>query len=267
MVKTIKRKRIKSKNNNSSLKELSELLKELSLTTIARDIQDLLTQAEMNGPGYSQFLHNLLLTEKSARTDRKTFRNLNRSKLGIGPVDFKGFDFTARPKLPPGVVKELLLCKFIEDRRNIILVGKSSTGKTTVAKTIGRAACNLGYSVLYQSMADILRDLYASHADDSYLKIMSKLIRYDLLILDDAGFENLSVKHTNELFRLVSARHRQRSFIVASNLPFKKWAEFIPSPAQAVAIADRLIDNATILRFSGKPYRKPLKIYGAPLED
>jgi DNA replication protein DnaC len=70
----------------------------------------------------------------------------------------------------------------------------------------------------------------------------------------------------NELFRIVSARTRERSTIVVTNLPFKPWGEFLPSPAQAVAIADRLVDNATILRFSGKPYRQPRDVHGAPLD-
>ena len=70
-----------------------------------------------------------------------------------------------------------------------------------------------------------------------------------------------------ENFRVVCARYRQRSTLVVSNLPFKQWAEFLPSPAQAVAIADRLVDDATILRFSGKPYRQPRDVHGAPLED
>ena len=62
------------------------------------------------------------------------------------------------------------------------------------------------------------------------------------------------------------ARYRQRSTIVVSNLPFKQLGEFLPSPGQAVAIADRLVDDATILRFTGKPYRQPRDVHGAPLD-
>src|SRR5882724_12659087 len=89
----------------------------------------------------------------------------------------------------------------------------------------------------------------------------------DLLLLDDAGFSDLGRDAANELFRVVCARYRQRSTLVVSNLPFRHWAEFLPSPAQAVAIADRLVDDATILRFSGKPYRQPRDVHGAPLDN
>ena len=89
----------------------------------------------------------------------------------------------------------------------------------------------------------------------------------DLLLLDDCGFDTeLGREAANEFFRLVCARHRQRSTVVVTNLPFRQWGEFLPSPAQAVAIVDRLVDQATILRFSGKPFRQPREIHGAPLE-
>jgi hypothetical protein len=81
------------------------------------------------------------------------------------------------------------------------------------------------------------------------------------------GVTELGREAANELFRIVSARTRVRSTLVVTNLPFTQWGEFLPSPAQAVAIADRLVDNATILRFTGKPYRQPRAIHGAPLED
>jgi hypothetical protein len=81
------------------------------------------------------------------------------------------------------------------------------------------------------------------------------------------GIADLGPDAANGLFRVVCARYRLRSTIVVSNLPFKHWAEFLPSPAQAVAIADRLVDDATILRVSGKPYRQPRDVHGDPLDN
>ena len=113
----------------------------------------------------------------------------------------------------------------------------------------------------------MLGTLHAARADGTYRKVLRRVANSDLLILDDAGFTDLGRDAANELFRVVCARARQRSTIVVSNLPFKQWAEFLPSPAQAVAIADRLVDDATILRFSGKPYRQPRDVHGAPLDN
>jgi DNA replication protein DnaC len=179
----------------------------------------------------------------------------------------EGFDWAARPQFSPQVVKELLTCRFIDEHRNVILVGRPSTGTTTVAKAIGHAAWSYALSVYYAPTAEVLGTLHAARADGTYRKVFRRVSTADLLILDDAGFSDLGRDAANELFRVVCARYRQRSTLVVSNLPFKQWAEFLPSPAQAVAIADRLVDDATILRFSGKPYRQPRDVHGAPLDN
>jgi DNA replication protein DnaC len=242
------------------------LLEQLNLTTAARRLGELLAQAETAQPSYSEFLRQILEAEDAARWERKLQRRRRWSKLGP-PVTLDGFDWAARPQLSPQVVKELLTCRFIEEHRNLILVGRPSTGKTTVAKAIGHAACARALSVYYAPMAEVLQTLHAARADGTYRKVFRRVTTPALLILDDAGFSELGREAANELFRIVSARTRERSTIVVTNLPFKQWGEFLPSPAQAVAIADRLVDDATILRFSGKPYRQPRDVHGAPLDD
>jgi DNA replication protein DnaC len=242
------------------------LLDQLNLTTAARRLDDLLTQAETAQPSYSAWLRQILEAEAAARWERKLLRRRRWSKLGP-PVTLDGFDWAARPQLSPQVVKELLTGRFIDECRNVILVGRPSTGKTTVAKALGHAACARALSVYYAPMADVLQALLAARADGTYRKVFRRVTESTLVILDDAGFTELGREAANELFRIVSARTRVRSTVVVANLPFKQWGEFLPSPAQAVAIADRLIDNATILRFTGKPYRQPRDIHGAPLDD
>jgi len=242
------------------------LLEQLNLTTAARRLGDLQAQAETAQPAYSEFLRQILEAEDAARWERKLQRRRRWSKLGP-PVTLDGFDWAARPQLSPQVVKELLTCRFVEEHRNVILVGRPSTGKTTVAKAIGHAACARALSVYYAPMAEVLQTLHAARADGTYRKVFRRVTTPALLILDDAGFSELGREAANELFRVVSARTRERSTIVVTNLPFKQWGEFLPSPAQAVAIADRLVDDATILRFSGKPYRQPRDVHGAPLDD
>jgi DNA replication protein DnaC len=244
---------------------LCQLVQQMSLTTLAERLADLLAQAENGHPSYSDFLRQALQIEQAARAERKVQRRIRWSKLGA-LVTLDGFDWAARPQLSPQVIKELLTCRFVDERRNVILVGRPSTGKTSVSRAIGHAACRRSMSVYYATMADMLQSLHAARADGSYRKAFRRVTSPDLLILDDAGFSALDRDAANELFRVVCARYRQRSTIVVTNLPFKQWGEFLPSPAQAVAIADRLIDNATILRFGGKPFRNPRDIHGAPLD-
>jgi len=250
------------------IEALRALLVELNLTTLARELPGLLSRAETSAapPAYSEFLRQALEAEQAARTERKIQRRLRWSKLGP-PLTLDGFDWSARPQLTPSAVKELLTCRFIEEKRNLILVGRPSLGKTTVARAIGHAACQKLYSVYKAQMGDLLADLHAAKADGTYRKVFRRVTQPDLLILDDAGLETgLGPDAANELFRVVCARYQQRSSIVVTNIPFRQWGSFLPSPAQAVAIADRLVDGASILRFTGKPFRVPKEVLGAPLE-
>jgi DNA replication protein DnaC len=159
------------------------LLDQLNLTTAARRLDELLTQAETAQPSYSAFLRQILEAEAAARWERKLLRRRRWSKLGP-PVTFDGFDWAARPQLSPQVVKELLTCRFIDEHRNVLLVGRPSTGKTTVAKAIGHAACARALSVYYASMADALQALLTARTDGTYRKVFRRVAESALLIVD-----------------------------------------------------------------------------------
>jgi DNA replication protein DnaC len=251
--------------SKNPLERLEELLVDLDLTTLAREMGSLLRGAEETKPAFSEFLRQALEIEASARHARKIQRRLRWSRIGA-VMQLKDFDFASRPQLSAAVVKELSTCRFIEERRNVILVGKPSTGKTSIAKILAQAACERGMPVYYVTMTDMLASLHAARADGTYRKTLRRVVTPQLLVIDDAGFAALDREMTNELFRVVCERYRQRSTVVVTNLPFRRWGEFLSSPEQAVAIADRLIDGATILRFGGPPFRKPRDIHGAPLD-
>lgn len=225
----------------------------------------LLAKAATAAPSYSDFLRQAVEVEWTARTERSIERRLRRSRLGPA-ASLDAFDFASRPQLSAAAVRELATCRFVEERRNVLIVGRPSTGKTTVAKALGHAACLRGHSVYYATMADMLRELHASNADGTYREAFRRVVRPALLLLDDAGFTPLAAEAAAELFRVVCARHQRASTIVISNLPFMKWGEFLTSTALAVAITDRLVDNATILRFGGKSFRGPREVLGAPLD-
>ena len=246
--------------------ELIQLAIDLDLTTLAETLPAFLEQAENESPSFTDFGLTLFRAEINARRTRRLERSLKRSHLG-SVEGLEGFDFAARPKLDPRVVKELLGCRFVAEHRNILCLGRAGLGKTRVAKAIAHAACLADYSVLCVLAADMIEELHASHADGTFKRALRRYVKPSLLCIDEFGYQPFSSEATNYLFRLVSARHRQGSIVLTANTGFSKWKSLFPSEATAVATVDRLVDRATILRFTGKSFRQPRDIVGAPLED
>jgi DNA replication protein DnaC len=143
------------------LQELIQLAGDLDLTALAQVLPEILSRAEKEALSFTEFASALLRTEVTARRDRSLARGLRRSRLGtVEGLD--GFDFAKRPQLEPRVVRELLNCRFVEERRNVLCLGKPGLGKTRVAKAIAHAACSAGYSTLCVLTAEMLEDLHAS---------------------------------------------------------------------------------------------------------
>ena len=251
---------------SNAIEEAIQIATELNLTALAKCLEEKLLAAEKQQPSYTDFFRQLLQAELSARQERRLTRNLKRANLGA-VVGLDGFDFALRPKLEPRMIKELCNCQFVKQHRNILCFGRPGTGKTRICKTLAHAACLAGYSVLCVNTAAMIEDLQSSHVDGSFNRFFRRYTKPALLFLDEFGYEPFTATATNYLFRIVSARYEVSSIILTSNVGFTQWNKLFPSEAMAVATVDRLVDKATILRFTGKSCRGPKEIIGPPLEE
>lgn len=246
--------------------EIVRIAEELDLTSLPPVLSDLLGRAQREGISYSEMVRILLATEANARRERKMVRGLKRSRLG-NVEGMEGFDYSIRAQIRASVIQELLLSSWVPSGQNVICLGGPGLGKTRVIKALAHAAWQRGHSVLYAITADVLEELRASRTDGTLRRVLRRYVKPSVLCLDEFGYQGIGIEATDHLFRLVSARHRKASTLIAANTGFRQWKSFFPSEVQAQATVDRLVDDAIVLRFTGKSGRPPREIHGAPLPE
>lgn len=155
--------------------------------------------------------------------------------------------------------EELATGDFIRRRDNVVFVGESGLGKSHLIQAIGRRCCVVGYRVRYVTSAELLEELTAASGDKSLPSKVRFYRRFDLLIIDEFGFDKLERREYPEspslLYKVIDSRSRQGSTALVTNVEFKEWTDYLEDPPLAMALLDRMVDNAIIQRFQGKSYR------------
>ena len=148
--------------------------------------------------------------------------------------------------------------EFIGRRQNLVWVGQSGVGKSHLIQAIGQRACVLGYRVRYETSASILQELTAALADQTLPRLLRYYAKFDLVILDEFGFDRLermeSPQAASLLYKLINVRG-ERSTALVTNIDFEAWGEYLGDPPLAMAFLDRIVDGAIILKINGKSYR------------
>ncbi|HHD80615.1 MAG TPA: AAA family ATPase, partial [Campylobacterales bacterium] len=92
------------------------------------------------------------------------------------------------PELSKRQIKELASCKYIQERRNIIFMGRTGTGKTHLATALGLEACQQNFKTRFVSGYSLANELIEAYNDRDLIRIISRYKRFNLLILDELGY-------------------------------------------------------------------------------
>ena len=229
------------------------LSKHLKLPTFA-NYTDILRQSQPNAD-FSDLLLDLLMAETAARQE-----NQNRRRLKAAGFPYQktldDFDFSQlNPSISPIFLQELASCKFVDERKNIVMIGNPGRGKTHASIAIGLKACLLGYRVLFKNAGTLSTEL--AEARDAYQlgRIERQLEKTDLLILDELSYMSFNKYESELLFKVISDRSERSSAIVTTNLPFSRWTELFENTTMVSALVDRLTYKSHVLDMSGPSYR------------
>lgn len=235
--------------------QVKTFLNELRLPGMAGALEKTTTDATAEAWSYTQYLDVLLQAEQDDREKRKAASRIKASKLRLHPA-FEDFDFTANRSITKAQIKELYALKWADQGRAILLIGQTGVGKTFIAQAAGLHACSHGKSVLFMSVPTLLENQALARSTGAYLKFRDKLIKPDILILDDFGMRKFTTMEAQDLCEILEERSMGKSTIITTQLPLDHWHEVLPDPVIADAILDRLIHSALQFKITGESYRK-----------
>ncbi|MBU4491110.1 MAG: IS21-like element helper ATPase IstB [Euryarchaeota archaeon] len=201
-----------------------------------------------------EFLHTVFRKELEHREESRKARLLREAAFPIYKT-IDGYDL-AKVKFPGALNrKDLTETIFIQNKQNIVMYGKVGTGKTHLAVALGVKACSLGLVVRFFSVAELVVRLSDAARSGSLEKTLTKILKADLIILDEWGYVPLDKQGAQLLFRIISDSYERRSIIITTNLEFSKWGAILTDDQMAAAMIDRLAHHGHLLIFEGESYR------------
>jgi len=238
-------------------------LQDLRFTGMAKALTEQMALPDIDELSFEERLGLLVDREMTEREDRRLATRLRQAKLKqnacIEDIDFK------QPRgLDKSLILDLAQCQWIKKHLNLLITGPTGVGKTWVACALAQKACREGFTSLYLRLPRLLQELPIAKGDGTYTRLMNRLAKVDVLILDDWGLSKLIAEQRRDLLEILEDRHDNRSTIVTSQLPLDQWHHIIGDPTLADAILDRLVHNAYKINLKGESMRKNKSKLTAP---
>lgn len=229
-------------------------LTELKLDGMSKAYKAILEMPVQNQPSLNQFMARLAEAELQERTARRTALYLKQSKLRYDAI-LEQVHCTPERNLTQDKLMMIADCGFIDRAENILISGKTGTGKSYLACAIGRQACSLGYRTLYFGINRFLEKIAMAKLDGTYIKLLNQIEKAHLIIIDDFGLHPLNGSTRRAVLQILEDRYGIKSTIIISQLPVAKWYEYIGESTISDAIMDRLAGNAHRIDLEGPSLR------------
>ena len=201
-------------------------------------------------------LYQLLDAQDIFLRNKRIVMNHRLSKIKDKQAALDAIDYTPSRKINKTQILSLAALNFIHAKQNIIITGKTGTGKSYLAQALANKAIVDGYRVYYIRTPSLLEEIKISRLDGTYTNLLKKYSRFKVLILDDFGVAPMLADDATNLFEIIEDRTELNSTIITSQLPVSEWYNYLNNNTIADAILDRIVHSSHRVELSGPSMRK-----------
>lgn len=234
-----------------------EKLHELRLAIMAEAWQQQQKDAKIGALSFDERFALIVDAEHQARDNRRLTRLLKDAQLRIPQACVEDVASSPTRGLEKAMLRQLASCSWVTEHLNVLITGGTGVGKSYLACALGQSACRKALRVTYRRVPRLLDELALARAEGSHARLLAKLAKFDVLVLDDWGLGAPKDSQRHDLLEVIEDRYGRVSTVVTSQLPVGKWHEWIGDPTMADAILDRLVNNAYKVDLKGPSRRKP----------
>ncbi|HXX36527.1 MAG TPA: IS21-like element helper ATPase IstB [bacterium] len=213
---------------------------------------------------FDERLALLIDAEWLARENRRLARALQEAKLRPSHACLEAVDYGPRRGLDKSQLRQLATCRWVAEHQAVLIYGACGTGKSFLACALAHQACRHGYRAMYWRTSRLFHELTLARAAGTYPRLLARLARMDVLVLDDWGLAAIQDQERQDLLEILEDRYGLRSTVITSQLAPTLWHDYVAHPTLADAICDRILHHAHRIELKGESMRK---VHGKPTQD
>lgn len=240
-----------------TLTRIRNHLKTLRLIGMEKVLEKELSEAAKRGLAPMDLLERLLAVEAHALVERRIERRIRESRLPDRKL-LSDLDFTFQTGLDKAQVMEIAKLDFVERKQGLLIAGNSGTGKSHIAKALLLLGCARLYRCRYTTAANMLTELMASRADDTFPRKLKDYTSPDILLIDELGFDRLEqqdARNASLFFKVIDGRYCKGSTLITTNVDFRELGDYLGDPVVTTAIVDRMVHHSILINIQGPSWR------------